>query len=142
MALLQYLHVVFSLLIQTWMTSDLVDQSILFLSSFWIASLLDFILSRVRKKTTKFQISMLPINDGVDNLKFFDEWAPWNKIYNFKWRKRAARFHGLVVRTLDSESSNPSSNLGGTSLLHFVIHFLFKNLSAFFVSQPQFLLNT
>lgn len=84
MALVQYLHVVFSLLIQTWMTSDLVDQPILFLSSFWIANLLDFILSRVRKKTTKFQISMLPINDGVDNLKFFDEWAPWNKIYNFK----------------------------------------------------------
>ena len=25
-------------------------------------------------------------------------------------------FHGLVVRTLDSESSNPSSNLGGTFL--------------------------
>ena len=24
-------------------------------------------------------------------------------------------FHGLVVRTLDSESSNPSSSLGGTS---------------------------
>ena len=44
MALVQYLHVVFSLLIQTWMTSDLVDQSILFLSSFWIANLLDFIL--------------------------------------------------------------------------------------------------
>ena len=138
MALVQYLHVVFSLLIQTWMTSDLVDQSILFLSSFWIANLLDFILSRVRKKTTKFQISMLPINDGVDGLKFFYEWAPWNKIYNFKWRERAARFHGLVVRTLDSESSNPSSNLGGTSLLHFVIHFYSKTCRPFLFHSPNF----
>ena len=32
--------------------------------------------------------------------------------------------HGLVVRTLDSESSNPSSNLGGTLIFTFRFIFL------------------
>ena len=79
MALLQYLHVVFSLLIQTWMTSDLVDQSILF-------------LSRVRKKTTKFQISMLPINDRVDDSKVFDAWAHGTRyiILNYKRQQQGS----------------------------------------------------
>ena len=41
----------------------------------------------------------------------------------FKWS------HGLVVRTLDSESSNPSSNLGGTFSL---ILFLFCLIGFYF----------
>ena len=31
-----------------------------------------------------------------------------------KWERRQHGFHGVMVSTLDSESSDPSSNLGGT----------------------------
>jgi hypothetical protein len=37
---------------------------------------------------------------------------------------RHQRSHGLAVRTLDSESSNPSSNLGGTYIFAFSVFFL------------------
>ena len=38
------------------------------------------------------------------------------RMYDFSARLDKRRFHGVMVSTLDSESSDPSSNLGGTSL--------------------------
>ena len=35
-------------------------------------------------------------------------------LYGFKFLNFTGRFHGVMVSTLDSESSDPSSNLGGT----------------------------
>ena len=57
---------------------------------------------------------------------------PVNKIStNRKMRGgHMVRFHGLVVRTLDSESSNPSSNLGGTFI------FLITTTTTIFVILP------
>jgi hypothetical protein len=39
-------------------------------------------------------------------------------------------FHGLVVRTLDSESSNPSSSLGGTCVIFLRLNFPTANFSS------------
>ena len=37
-------------------------------------------------------------------------------MYDFSTKLVKTRVHGVMVSTLDSESSDPSSNLGGTSL--------------------------
>ena len=52
--------------------------------------------------------------------------SPASHLKQFKfWNKNDQQWsHGLVVRTLDSESSNPSSNLGGTS--SFLFYFFFQ----------------
>ena len=42
-----------------------------------------------------------------------------------------SRFHGVMVSTLDSESSDPSSNLGGTYQIFFNILIQFSNLFLF-----------
>lgn len=44
-------------------------------------------------------------------------------------------FHGLAVRTLDSESSNPSSNLGGTLLFLIISELNTFGLSLFILSE-------
>ena len=53
-----------------------------------------FTMGEAQKKIIKYQIN----SDGCEN----------------------KRSHGLVVRTLDSESSNPSSNLGGTFFIFLI----------------------
>ena len=40
----------------------------------------------------------------------------WNHAVGRQTTASAQRFHGVMVSTLDSESSDPSSNLGGTCL--------------------------
>ena len=52
------------------------------------------------------------------------------------------RFYGVTVSTLDFESSNPSSNLGRTSLKYFFRRFFFwfkrfkRDLSSYFAIEP------
>jgi hypothetical protein len=47
------------------------------------------------------------------------------RLYRFTRVTTHQRSHGLAVRTLDSESSNPSSNLGGTLVFfHLFLFFL------------------
>ena len=42
-----------------------------------------------------------------------------------KIRKNESRSHGVMVSTLDFESSDPSSNLGGTYIFSFFFFFFF-----------------
>ena len=60
------------------------------------------------------------------------------KIFNWFWTNmffNFSRFHGVMVSTLDSESSDPSSNLGGTwSLIH-ICSFRKTELFRTFVQQ-------
>ena len=69
------------------------------------------------------------MNKTIESIifKFVDKILPLNKIINFSGgnvglnalinqfnRGRYVRFYGVMVSTLDSESSDPSSNLGRT----------------------------
>ena len=47
-------------------------------------------------------------------LKFILGDAQDSRMLDFSARVVKMRFHGVMVSTLDSESSDPSSNLGGT----------------------------
>ena len=58
-----------------------------------------------------------------ESVGMFDRFDPISRLFRIPIASRVIEcrgidmcgFHGLVVRTLDSESSSPSSSLGGTS---------------------------
>ena len=54
----------------------------------------------------------------------------------FLWATASARSHGVMVSTLDFESSDPSSSLGGTSFFIFTFTLFLTHFTLFFSTLP------